>query len=84
MLRCKICGFVAKQQTVMVNHVRERHGNSEERTSENLFAQTILSCDVEPDTSYASGYGSDRNDDFVGGGGDFGGGGASGDFGGGD
>jgi|WetSurMetagenome_2_1015567.scaffolds.fasta_scaffold04369_6 uncharacterized membrane protein YgcG len=77
MLRCKICGFEAKQQTVMVNHVRERHEDSEERTSENLFAQTILSCDVEPDTSYAS-----INNDVSGGGGDFGGGGASGDFGG--
>jgi uncharacterized membrane protein YgcG len=81
MLRCRICGFVAKQQVVMVNHVRAMHENSEERKSENLFAQTILSCDVEPDTSYESG-GSGGGDAFSGGGGDFGGGGASGDFGG--
>lgn len=77
--KCKLCSYTSSSQTAMRLHVESRHRHEAMRRAEestgldSLFFQSAFSSD-----SSSNDYGScTGSDSYSGGGGDFGGGGAS-------
>lgn len=88
-MKCKFCGYTTSIKSAMVDHMRNSHKGKIDESSNSYydFNFSLISSFVDDSSSYSSfdsssysSYDSSSSSDYSGGGGDFGGGGASSDW----